>query len=328
MYGDFVGLDDLFTEQPDVVDGMIDIYKTWVEFGIDGFRIDTVKHVNMEFWQEFAPAIRGPRPPRRQRRLLHLRRGLRRQPGLHCPRSRPRAGSRRRWTSASRAPAPASPRARPTTELRDFFADDDYYTDADSNAYSCRRSSATTTWAASAIFLDAATPTTGARARRAGARADVPHPRPAGRLLRRRAGLHRRRRRPGRPRRTCSPARWRSYNDDDLIGTDATTAEDNFDTDHPLYQHDPRPVARCGRRTRRSPTARRSTATPPTRPASTPSAGSTPRSGREYVVALNNATTARTVTLDTDDAPRAVHSRCGRRPVASAQDRRGAARDA
>ena len=57
-YGDFVGLDDLFTEQPDVVDGMTDIYRAWVDLGIDGFRIDTAKHVNMEFWQEFAPAIR------------------------------------------------------------------------------------------------------------------------------------------------------------------------------------------------------------------------------------------------------------------------------
>ena len=27
LYGDFFGLDDLFTEQPRVVDGMIDIYK-------------------------------------------------------------------------------------------------------------------------------------------------------------------------------------------------------------------------------------------------------------------------------------------------------------
>ena len=29
-YGDFFGLDDLFTEHPTVVDGMIDIYKTWI----------------------------------------------------------------------------------------------------------------------------------------------------------------------------------------------------------------------------------------------------------------------------------------------------------
>lgn len=58
LLGDFAGLDDLNTEHPDVVSGFIDIYKHWIsEFKIDGFRIDTVKHVNMEFWTEFSPAI-------------------------------------------------------------------------------------------------------------------------------------------------------------------------------------------------------------------------------------------------------------------------------
>ena len=58
LYGDFFGLDDLFTERPEVVDGMIDIYSNWVtDVGIDGYRIDTVKHVNDEFWQEWAPAL-------------------------------------------------------------------------------------------------------------------------------------------------------------------------------------------------------------------------------------------------------------------------------
>ncbi|MFQ3228941.1 alpha-amylase family glycosyl hydrolase [Reinekea sp.] len=57
-YGDFSGLDDLDTHQPEVVTGMIDIFKNIVsEFKPDGFRIDTVKHVNIEFWQEFSPAI-------------------------------------------------------------------------------------------------------------------------------------------------------------------------------------------------------------------------------------------------------------------------------
>ncbi|MCD0448696.1 hypothetical protein LO762_05730 [Actinocorallia sp. API 0066] len=57
-YGDFFGLDDLFTEHPRVVQGMTDIYRTWVrEAGIDGFRIDTVKHVNLEFWKRFAPDV-------------------------------------------------------------------------------------------------------------------------------------------------------------------------------------------------------------------------------------------------------------------------------
>ena len=32
------------------------------------------------------------------------------------------------------------------------------------------------------------------------------------------------------------PSRTDLYNDNDLIATDATTAESNFDTDHPLYQ--------------------------------------------------------------------------------------------
>ena len=56
--GDFVGLDDLMTESPRVVQGMIDIYGDWIDrFGIDGFRIDTAKHVNVEFWLKFLPAM-------------------------------------------------------------------------------------------------------------------------------------------------------------------------------------------------------------------------------------------------------------------------------
>ena len=56
--GDFFGLDDLFTEKPEVVKGWIDVWSTWInKFGIDGYRIDTAKHVNPEFWQAFIPAI-------------------------------------------------------------------------------------------------------------------------------------------------------------------------------------------------------------------------------------------------------------------------------
>lgn len=60
QYGDFVGLDDLATENPRVVAGFIDIYKGWIDrFGIDGYRIDTAKHVNAQFWRAFIPAIRA-----------------------------------------------------------------------------------------------------------------------------------------------------------------------------------------------------------------------------------------------------------------------------
>lgn len=56
--GDFIGLDDLDTSQQAVIDGFIDIYKNIVkEFKPDGFRIDTVKHVDMSFWEQFSPAL-------------------------------------------------------------------------------------------------------------------------------------------------------------------------------------------------------------------------------------------------------------------------------
>ena len=56
--GDFVGLDDLMTENPRVVQGMIEIYGNWIDqYGVDGFRIDTARHVNAEFWQAFVPEM-------------------------------------------------------------------------------------------------------------------------------------------------------------------------------------------------------------------------------------------------------------------------------
>jgi glycosidase len=58
IYGDFSGLDDIDTDSPEVVSKMTDIFKNIItEFKPDGFRIDTVKHVNMEFWTEFSPAL-------------------------------------------------------------------------------------------------------------------------------------------------------------------------------------------------------------------------------------------------------------------------------
>ncbi|MEU8030354.1 pullulanase-type alpha-1,6-glucosidase [Streptomyces sp. NPDC049099] len=57
-YGDFSGLDDLWTERPEVVHGMEKIYERWVEdFAVDGFRIDTVKHVDLPFWTQWATAL-------------------------------------------------------------------------------------------------------------------------------------------------------------------------------------------------------------------------------------------------------------------------------
>ena len=57
-YGDFAGLDDLYTENPRVVQGLIDIFGRWIDdFGVDGFRIDTARHVDSAFWRAFIPAM-------------------------------------------------------------------------------------------------------------------------------------------------------------------------------------------------------------------------------------------------------------------------------
>ncbi|WP_344556171.1 alpha-amylase family glycosyl hydrolase, partial [Streptomyces atrovirens] len=58
LYGDFKGNDDLWTERPEVVEGMKKIYQRWVrDFDVDGFRVDTAKNVDMAFWTEWATAL-------------------------------------------------------------------------------------------------------------------------------------------------------------------------------------------------------------------------------------------------------------------------------
>lgn len=132
-YGDFFGLDDLFTERKEVVDGMIDIYSTWAEFGIDGFRIDTVKHVNMEFWQEFSPRV-----------LEAARAGntdffmfgevFEGDPAVVSTyTTKGKLQSALDFPFQGRAVDFAGGNA--TTGMRDLFVADDYYTDHDSNAY-------------------------------------------------------------------------------------------------------------------------------------------------------------------------------------------------
>jgi glycosidase len=54
------GLKDLATENPNVREALIRVYADWITWtNIDGFRIDTVKHVEPEFWEVFCPAIRA-----------------------------------------------------------------------------------------------------------------------------------------------------------------------------------------------------------------------------------------------------------------------------
>jgi len=58
VLGELSGLNDLKTESPYVREQMIKIYEYWIKTaGFDAFRIDTVKHVEMGFWQQWSPAI-------------------------------------------------------------------------------------------------------------------------------------------------------------------------------------------------------------------------------------------------------------------------------
>ncbi|MET0561037.1 MAG: alpha-amylase family glycosyl hydrolase [Gaiellaceae bacterium] len=58
--GDFFGLDDVFTEQPFVVNGLAQVWGDWIRtYKIDGFRVDTAKHVDRAFFQAWMPKIRA-----------------------------------------------------------------------------------------------------------------------------------------------------------------------------------------------------------------------------------------------------------------------------
>jgi glycosidase len=58
--GDFFGLDDLFTEKPNVLKGLAQIYSSWItRFKVDGFRVDTAKHVNAAFFKLWVPKVRA-----------------------------------------------------------------------------------------------------------------------------------------------------------------------------------------------------------------------------------------------------------------------------
>jgi glycosidase len=60
VHGDFPGgLKDLATYRCDVKEAELDAYATWVELAdFDGLRIDTVKHVEPEFWRYFSQRMR------------------------------------------------------------------------------------------------------------------------------------------------------------------------------------------------------------------------------------------------------------------------------
>lgn len=109
LLGDFATLDDVFTENPRVVAGFIEVYGQWIDdFGVDGFRIDTARHVNPEFWQAFVPAMLARAKARASRTSTSSARC-----SIRTSRSWPvtpaSTGCRPCWTSPSSRPRRTSP---------------------------------------------------------------------------------------------------------------------------------------------------------------------------------------------------------------------------
>jgi glycosidase len=316
QYGDFFGLDDLFTENPRVVDGMIEIYKTWIhDFRIDGFRMDTMKHVDDAFWLRFAPEIEayarsqgipdfymfGEVAEDFSRPITsHYMTHDRVQGVLDFPFQ----------TAAVRFAAGSAP----TNDLRDFFVDDDWYTDGDSNVYNLPTFLGNHDRGRIGMFVRNANP--GAS---------------EGELLRRDELAHElmyfsR----GNPvvyygdeqgftgaggdqdaRQDMFPSQDLQYNNlsdpipgddgagnNDDIGSDATPMDDNFDPSHPLY----RELARLGATTRANPALRNGAEQVRYSSAEAGIYGFSriDRAHRyEYVVALNNAEHAASASIPT-----------------------------
>ncbi|KAA3665386.1 MAG: hypothetical protein DWQ04_00880, partial [Chloroflexi bacterium] len=240
LYGDFFGLDDLFTEHPVVQDGLIQIYKDMItDFDIDGFRIDTVKHVNDEFWQAFGPEIDAHAAALGKTDFFYFGEVFDGNPAftsrfttdlpLHAVLDFGFQGAARNFASQSGN----------TDNLRNFYESDDYYTDADSNAYSLPLFLGNHDVGRVGLFLNQ--DNGGAADAELVARDALAH-----------ALMYFGR---GMPvvyygdeqgfvgdggdqdaRQDMMPSVVTTYNDDNLIGTAATTADANFDDTHPLYQ--------------------------------------------------------------------------------------------
>ncbi|ABC62726.1 alpha-amylase family protein [Erythrobacter litoralis HTCC2594] len=242
LYGDFAGLDDLFTEHPRVVEGMIEIFGSWIDrFGIDGFRIDTVKHVNPQFWQAFVPAMleraeaagipnfhifgevywAGPQPG-----------------GLHQYTIRDRMPAVLDFTFQAAVQEVVAKSASPEV-LYEMLRGDILYAQGEETALQNPTFLGNHDMGRFSMFVKQANP-------------DADNDELLKRVMLGNAMMLTLR---GVPtiyygdeqgfvsdgndqlaRENMFPSRVDAYNDNDLLGTDATTAGDNYDTQHPLYR--------------------------------------------------------------------------------------------
>ncbi|MFE2726345.1 pullulanase-type alpha-1,6-glucosidase [Kitasatospora sp. NPDC059327] len=134
--GDFSGLDDLDTQNPAVVKGFEKVYRQWVEdAGVDGFRIDTVKHVNMAFWQQWAPALKDFAAKQGNKRFFMFGEVYSGDPAVTSPyvtKGRLQATLDFPFQNAARSYVSQGGSAR---GLADVYGQDYRYTTADTDAY-------------------------------------------------------------------------------------------------------------------------------------------------------------------------------------------------
>ncbi len=318
-YGDFPSgsrsaLDDLWTERPEVVQGMIDIYETWVrDAEVDGFRIDTVKHVNMDFWKQFGPALQGYAASIGNDDFFMFGEVYDADPRFMS-----------QYTTEGRLQATVDfgfqgsgvnfAKGKGTAELRDFFALDDYFTDVDSNVYSLptflgnhdmgrvgsflRQEPGVSEaelldrdrLAHSLMYLSRGQPVVYYGDEQGfSAPPDVP------------GGIG-----DQRAREDMFSSQVSLHNETyDLIGTDATTADENFDPTHPLYRHiaaladlrETHPALADGAQVHRFASSG---------PGIFAISRMDPADDVEYVVALNNATSEKTATFATFQPQRSM----------------------
>ncbi|MCX5382826.1 pullulanase-type alpha-1,6-glucosidase [Streptomyces sp. NBC_00083] len=297
-YGDFSGLDDLWTERPEVVSGMEKIYEKWVhDFDVDGFRIDTVKNVGLDFWTQWATALDAYAKKQGRPDFFMFGETYSADPAVTSPYvTRGRLDATLDFPFQDAARQYASQGA-PATKLAALFADDYRYTTDKANAYEQVTFLGNHDMGRIGSFLKQDHP-------QAGDAELLQRDRLADELM-----FFSR----GNPvvyygdeqgftgaggdkdaRQTMFASKVPDYLDDDQLGTDRTHASDAYDPAHPLY----RTIADLSRLTRANPALRDGVQTERYAKDSVYAFSRTDTKTRtEYVVAVNNATATKKVSV-------------------------------
>lgn len=297
--GDFSGLDDLWTERPEVVTGMEKIYEKWVaDFAVDGFRIDTVKHVDTAFWTQWATALDAYAARHGRKNFFMFGEVYSADTAVTSPyvtRGRLDATLDFPLQDAIRAYASQGAAAG---RLASVFADDYRYTTDKANAYEQVTFLGNHDMGRFGSFLKQDRPG-------AGEQELLAHYRLANELM----FLSR-----GNPviysgdeqgftgsggdkdaRQPLFATRIADYLDDDQLGTARTHASDAYDPEHPLYKQ----ISALSKLTRDHPALRDGVQSERLSDGSVYAFARTDTRGRtEYLVAANNGDQPRTVTLD------------------------------